>query len=127
MDIGAYEFMAFNFTPYRMPDRFRTLYSFTIPLEVTGTSGATIRNIVPTSEEIKLTVKIDKSRRSAIVSASGLAIDADAFKQKTGQKRPMLFVIELGGGGEGSERIEVVQPRFDATFKDVITLPVRQK
>lgn len=127
MDIGAYEFMPFNFTPYRMPDRIQTLYSFSIPIEVTGTSGATIRSIVPASDAIKLTVKVDKSRRSAIVSATGLKIDADAFKQETGQKRPVLFLIELDSGGDGSERLEVAQPRFDAMFKDVTRLPISQK
>lgn len=127
MDIGASERLRLTLTQYRIPDRFRIVFGFSLTVDLTGTSGARIRDIVPASKDVKLAVKIDKSGRSATVSAAGLNLDVDKLKQEKGQKRPVLFYVEVDNKDGGSEHLEIAQPRFDATLKDVTKLPIDQK
>ena len=128
MDIGAFEYsMPMLLTDYRIPGRFETLFGFTVRLEIQGTSGAKITEIVPAMEGLKVSVEIDKSGRAATVSASGLKIDVNAVRKQTKQKQPALFYVAADTAQDGSEMVVIANPRFDATLSEITKLPLGQK
>jgi hypothetical protein len=128
MDIGAYEFtMPMLMTDYRVPGRFETLFGFSVRIEIQGTSGAKITEVVPAMEGLKLSIEIDKSGRAATVSASGLKIDVNALKKHTRQKQPALFHVGADTSEDGSDLLVISNQRFDATLAEIAKLPLGQK
>lgn len=128
MDIGAYERGRPQLlVPFPVPDRFRELFGFSIRLELQGTSSAVLKEIVPAMDGLKLSVEIDKSGRSAVVSAFGLKINVTDLQKRTNQKQPALFHVGADSADEGSEFLVITNQRFDATLTDVTKLPFGQK
>jgi hypothetical protein len=128
MDIGAYEVaLARLRVPYRIPGRFDTLFSFSVRLDVQGTSGASLQEITPAIDGLKLSVELDKIGKTAIVSATGLKIDVNELKRKTNEKEPVLFYVGAESLFEGSEFLVVTDQRFDATLADATKLPLSKQ
>ncbi len=127
MDIGAYEdAMPRLRVPFPIPRRFEGLFGFSVRVTLQGTSGAGLKEIVPAIDGLKLSIEIDKSGQSAIVSAPGLAIDVNALRKKTKQRQPALFYIGADDQ-QGSEFVVVSEQRFDASVVGVTKLPAGKK
>jgi hypothetical protein len=128
MDIGAFEYQMPRLRiPVPIPDRFGVLFGFSVRVEVQGTGGATLKDIVPAIDGMKLSVKFDKSGTSAIVSASGLKIDVNALKKLTNEKQPALFHVAADSLREGSDFLIVSDQRYDATLAGVTKLPMQKQ
>jgi len=128
MDVGAFEQnMPRLSMGVPIPDRFGLLFGFSVRVEVQGTSGATLRDIVPAIDDLKLSVKFDKSGKSAVVSAFGLKIDVNALKKATHEKQPALFFVAADSAHEGSDFLIVSDQRYDATLAGVTKLPMQKQ
>ena len=127
MDIGAYEDeMPRLRIPFPIPRRFEGLFGFSVRVSLQGTSGTTLKDIVPAIDGLKLSIEIDKSGTSAIVSATGLNIDVNALRKKTKQKQPPLFYIGFDDQ-QGSEMVVISDQRFDVALTGVTKLSTGKK